>query len=145
MTTNITTTKEQSARLLQCGVDPETADMFYQTPITVSQKRRGEDVLLIKKSDATLYDTDTPAWSLSALLSLLPTSMMSANGTAYMLELSKLRMHDQWEVQWWFGGRRWSTSDKSKTYHKLWDKSPIEACVKAIEWLTANNNKLNEL
>ena len=34
---------------------------------------------------------------------------------------------------------------KSKTYHELWDKSPIEACVKAIEWLTANNYKLNEL
>lgn len=68
----IATTKEQSARLLACGVDPKTADMFYQVPITVSQKQRGEDILLVKKPNATLYDTDTPAWSLSALLSLLP-------------------------------------------------------------------------
>ena len=29
MTTNIATTKKQSARLLQCGVDPKTADMSW--------------------------------------------------------------------------------------------------------------------
>lgn len=33
MTTNIATTKKQSARLLQCGVDPKTAD------ITISKLR----------------------------------------------------------------------------------------------------------
>lgn len=163
MTTNIATTREQSARLRQCGVDPETADMHWHGAIVprggslTSPPEPSEEWDLFNSPYGFMpeemqkaklmedYNEIIPAWSLSTLLSLLPTSMMSANGTQYMLELSKLRMHDQWEVQWWFGSRRWRTSDKSKTYHKLWDKSPIEACVKAIEWLTANNYKLNQL
>ena len=84
-----------------------------------------------------------PVWSLSALLGLLPTSILGPTGNKYMLELSKLRMHDAWEVQWWNGRSRFTTYDKEKKFHKLWDKSPIEACVKAIEWLTANGYKLN--
>ena len=36
MTTNIATTKEQSVRLLQCGVDPETADMTFTPHNTLS-------------------------------------------------------------------------------------------------------------
>ena len=145
MNKGISTTREQSARLLQCGVDPKMSDMCWYKARAANKE--GYTWILITENYRIRRNSVEfiPAWSLSTLLSLLPTSMMSANGTAYMLELSKLRMHDQWEVQWWFGGRRWSTSDKSKTYHKLWDKSPIEACVKAIEWLTANNYKLNEL
>lgn len=140
----IATTQDQSARLLRCGVSAETADMFYQTPITASQKATREDILLVRQADKTLFDTDIPAWSLSALLSLLPTSILSPMGNEYMLELSKLRMHDAWEVQWFSGRDRFRTYDKKKNFHKLWDKSPIEACVKAIEWLTEHNYKLNE-
>lgn len=144
----IATDKSQSARLLACGVPADTADMFYQVPITASQKAGGEDVLLVKNADKTLFDTDTPAWSLSRLLELMPTSIMSALGNEYMLELSKLRMHDAWEVQWSNGHTRFATYDKQskpKKFCKLWAKSPIEACVKAIEWLTANGYKLNEI
>lgn len=65
-------------------------------------------------------------------------------GNKYMLELSSLRMHDAWEVQWFNGREKFRTYDKQKVFYKLWDKSPIEACVKAIEWLTANGYKLNE-
>lgn len=66
-------------------------------------------------------------------------------GNKYMLELSKLRMHNMREIQWFNGMVRWKTRDKNGNFCKLWDKSPIEACVKAIEWLTSNGYKLNEL
>lgn len=97
----------------------------------------------MKEIAAESYEV-IPAWSLSRLLSLLPTSIMSPLGNEYMLELSKLRMHDAWEVQWFSGRDRFRTYDKKKNFHKLWDKSPIEACVKAIEWVTSNGYKLNE-
>lgn len=90
------------------------------------------------------YGGTSPAWSLSALLGLLPSSISSPLGNEYRLELSKLRMHNAWEVQWWYNRSRFTTYDKQKKFHKLWDKSPIEACVKAIEWLTSNGYKLNE-
>lgn len=138
MTTNIATTRDQSARLLQCGVDPETADMYYQTPITVSQKRQGEDMLLIKKSDATLFDTDTPAWSLSALLSLLPKKIMNGVSRIYTVEIAYSHTFNDapWTINYEGNGL-----NKNAHFN---GKSPIEACVKAIEWLTANNYKLNQ-
>ena len=135
MKTNIATTQDQSARLLRCGVSADTADMMF-TP---------HNTLSIEPYKHALKDIGyIPAWSLSALLSLLPTSILSPMGNEYMLELSRLRMHNAWEVQWFNGRERFRTYDKQKVFHKLWDKSPIEACVKAIEWLTANGYKLNE-
>ncbi len=146
MTTNIATTKEQSARLLQCGVDPDTADMFYQTPITVSQKRQGEDVLLIKKSDATLYDTDTPAWSLITLLSLLPKEI-DIDGYAYRISIY-FENPDEPVI-----GNQWCLYYKPKKHNEksriddvpMYAPDLIECAVLMIEWLTANNYKLNQL
>ena len=143
MTPNIVTTKEQSARLLQCGVDPETADMFYQIPITVSQKRQGEDMLLIKKSDATLFDTDTPAWSLSALLPMLPSKIEIDEDPCNETQEYGLLIYPfmgGWQIDY-----QYCENDECQCLKCVYDTDLIEACVKTIEWLTANNYKLNEL
>lgn len=140
MKTNIATTAEQSARLLQCGVPAESADMCYDSGALSIMDYHS--ALCERDSRRETYEV-VPAWSLSCLLSLLPTSILGPTGNEYMLELSKLRMHDAWEVLWWNGRSRFAAYDKEKKFHKLWDKSPIEACVKAIEWLTANGYKLN--
>ena len=158
MNTQIATTPEQSQRLIACGVNPDSADMCYlyfnsdRGQISRNEYLRlycetltdcREELVPKDFVDCNYRDNDSPAWSLSALLALLPTSLTSAMGNKYMLELSKLRMHNAWEVQWFNGRERWRTVDKDKKYHKLWDESPIEACVKAIEWLTANGYTLN--
>lgn len=134
MKTNIATTKDQSQRLLRCGVSADTADMA----------RYEDDEVSMMPWDWTTgsYGGTFPAWSLSALLSLLPTSILSPMGNEYMLELSKLRMHDAWEVQWVNARNRFETYDKHHNFHRLWDESPIEACVKAVEWLTAGGHML---
>lgn len=134
----IATTREQSARLLACGISADTADMIGIEP---NYGYECEPWSSMQGQDTRGY---FPAWSLSALLGLLPTAILSPMGNKYMLELSSLRMHDAWEVQWFNGREKFRTYDKQKVFHKLWDKSPIEACVKAIEWLTANGYKLNE-
>ena len=158
----IATDKSQSQRLLACGVSPDTADMYWHGAIVpsggslTSMPEPSEEWVLCvtpyscmpeEMQTAKLmedYNEIVPAWSLSALLGLLPTAILSPMGNKYMLELSSLRMHDAWEVQWFNGREKFRTYDKQKVFHKLWDKSPIEACVKAIEWLTANGYKLNE-
>ena len=77
MTTNIATTREQSARLLQCGVDPETADMMFTPHNTLSAEPYKE----------TLKDRGYfPAWSLSALLALLPKEI-DIDGYAYRISI----------------------------------------------------------
>ena len=138
MKTNIATDSSQSQRLLRCGVSADTADMIGIEP---NYGYECEPWSSMQGQDTRGY---FPAWSLSALLGLLPTAILSPMGNKYMLELSKLRMHDEWEVQWFNGRDNFRTYDKQKVFHKLWDKSPIEACVNAIEWLTANGYKLNK-
>lgn len=145
MKTQLATAQDQSARLLECGVSAESADMSWIVPNRLVTGGVGFPTLMCAEyfnHDDSLRQT--PAWSLSALLGLLPASILSPMGDKYMLELSKLRMHDAWEVQWFNGSSRVSTRDKQWNFHCLWDKSPIEACVKAIEWLSANGYKLNE-
>lgn len=137
--TQIATNIEQSARLITCGISYMTADM------TLSHSNGVYELMATPFHYGCLDEKDVPAWSLSVLLALLPTSLISANGNEYFLELSKLRMHDQWEVQWYHGGERWRTKDKDAKFSKLWDKSTIECCVKAIEWLTQNGYKLNTI
>ena len=145
MTTNIATTKEQSARLLQCGVDPETADMSWRTILCPSDNEPwGDPQLLVLPYSAAkdIYASDyvEPAWSLSALLGLLPKEIYDESDDSFYFSLAK-------ELP--------LTNEYCATYLPCWDKGdalvrkhdndPIEACVRLIEWLTANNYKLNQL
>lgn len=60
----ICTSVEQSKRLIELGIDISTADMFWH------RKLDGTYSLNI---DGNVLILDTPAWSLSALLELMPS------------------------------------------------------------------------
>lgn len=60
---NIATSEEQSKHLLEIGVDPSTADMYWHQCGDLSQKTL--DVKYEK-----LCEDEIPAWSLTALLAL---------------------------------------------------------------------------
>lgn len=137
MTTNIATTKEQSARLLQCGVDPETADMMFTPHNTLSAEPYKE----------TLKDRGYfPAWSLSALLALLPKEI-DIDGYAYRISIY-FENPDEPVI-----GNQWCLYYKPKKHNEksriddvpMYAPDLIECAVLMIEWLTANNYKLNEL
>lgn len=137
MTTNIATTREQSARLLQCGVDPETADMMFTPHNTLSAEPYKE----------TLKDRGYfPAWSLSALLALLPKEI-DIDGYAYRISIY-FENPDEPVI-----GNQWCLYYKPKKHNEksriddvpMYAPDLIECAVLMIEWLTANNYKLNEL
>ena len=67
----ICTTKIQSQRLLDLGLNPETADMYY------TEKPR---LLFIRDNGIPLEEEDFPAWSLHRLKCLLPTKIPYASG-----------------------------------------------------------------
>lgn len=114
----ITTTKEQSARLLKCGVSAESADMSWHGNTLETFPQLTYDMWLL-----------TPAWSLSALLTkVLPHNIS--------VDKYKYKGATEYEVGCYFMGHR----DK-KAFNA---PDPIEACVQLIEWLTENNYKLNE-
>lgn len=68
---NISTTREQSRRLLGLGVKPETADMYYWyegNPYYCPYSLKAQD----KVMPYELREEDVPSWSLSRLLEMMP-------------------------------------------------------------------------
>ena len=151
MTTNIATTREQSARLLQCGVDPETADMSWRTILCPSDNEPWSDpqLLVLPYSVAKdIYHDDyiESAWSLSALLGLLPKEI-AIDGYAYRISIY-FENPDEPVI-----GNQWCLYYKPKKHNEkcriddvpMYAPDLIECAVLMIEWLTANNYKLNQL
>ena len=77
-TSQICTSRSQSERLLALGLKVETADMMY------CKTTYGESITV--KDDDYLEHLDTPAWSLSRLLSMMP-SFIDIGGYEYMLRI----------------------------------------------------------
>lgn len=148
MTTNIATTREQSARLLQCGVSAESADMCYQfideccnntdNPICSTPKEQYATVSGHGFGDHRIYIT--PAWSLSALLGLLPKEIYDESDDSFYFSLAK-----EFPLSEEYCAAYIPCWDKGDALVRKRDNDPIEACVQLIEWLTANNHKLNQL
>lgn len=135
----IATTQDQSQRLLACGVSADTADMCWYK--AKSPNREGYSWMLIAENYLKRRITDefTPAWSLSRLLELLPKRINDEyNYQKYGFKI---------EYSLTFNDAPWQITYKGGTLvnpEYFFDKSLIEACVKAIEWLHANGYKLNE-
>lgn len=121
MITNIATTKEQSDRLLRCGVSADTADMAYADSDILLTAPYSEMRDRFKEKDCY------PAWSLCALLGLLPKEIGIAVGA-------------------------YPGSDKYTSFtlidpdiEPIVADTAIDAVVQMIEQLTNNGYKLNEL
>ena len=126
MKTNICTTQDQSARLLKCGVSADTADMMFTPHNTLSTEPYKE----------ALKDRGyTPAWSLSALLGLLPFKIHSCK-YEYWLDIAPMDYGKQWSIGYY-------CIEKPKVIKGLTRMdSLIECAVQEIVWLTANGYKL---
>ncbi len=149
MTTNIATTKEQSARLLQCGVSAESADMTLRTEsgeVNFSRYSLQTELKFYEYDDPKRHIDIIPAWSLSTLLSLLPKEI-AIDGYAYRISIY-FENPDEPVI-----GNQWCLYYKPKKHNEKCriDDVPryapdlIECAVLMIEWLTANNYKLNQL
>ena len=146
MTPNIATTKEQSTRLRQCGVDPKTADMCWYK--AKAANKEGYTWILITENYLKRRNSDEfiPAWSLSTLLSLLPKEI-DIDGYAYHISIY-FENPDEPVI-----GNHWCLYYKPKKHNEksriddvpMYAPDLIECAVLMIEWLTANNYKLNQL
>ncbi len=131
MERKIATTQEQSARLLRCGVSADTADMYisnygelWAAPYKDNQRKNEKGFV--------------PAWSLSALLGLLPFKIHSGK-YEYWLDIAPMDYGKQWSIGYY-------CMEKPRVIKGLTHTdSLIECAVQEIEWLTANGYKLNEI
>lgn len=71
----ICTDINQSKKLLELGIDVNTADMYYSYDYNIDEYE--DDAQIIPQSELgqhfSLFPEDIPAWSLSALLGILPS------------------------------------------------------------------------
>lgn len=136
MKTQLATTKDQSSRLLQCGVSANSADMCYDS-----------GALSLMDYGSAVHERDSrrekyvvaPAWSLSALLGLLPKEIYDESCDDFYFSLAKefplSKEYCAAYIPCWFRG---------DAIIRERDNCPIEACVQLIEWLVENNYKLNK-
>lgn len=158
----IATNKEQSARLTACGVDPKSADMgriiggldgaqgfqeicnikeyeYWNGPVARGLCA-GPDGKPLEIQPPLPYKTEY-AWSLSALLAMLPKKIRANNTGSYYLSLTQeMPINDDYRISY---KACWCPHDDDLIYKQ--NPCPIEACVQMVEWLTANDYKLNEI
>ena len=122
----ICTTQDQSARLLQCEVSADTADMMFTPHNTLSTEPYKE----------ALKDRGyIPAWSLSRLLSILPFKIPCGN-FEFWLDVAPINYGKQWSIGYY-------CIEKPRTIKGLThNENLIECAVQEIEWLSANGHKL---
>lgn len=85
----IATTREQSKKLQELGITADTADMFYPLGSSFPEVCDNEDNL----------QADCPAWSLGALIGLLPSEIKSRNRKKYFkLEHERVSYFDKDEI-----------------------------------------------
>ena len=112
----ICTSLEQSKKLIEFGIDVNTADMYYDVN---SYGIQGKLEVAVGK----VWSKDIPAWSLTALLSVLP-SVITRKGKRMFLTLEKAGAYNLY----------YKSPDR---LDELWEtkEEVIDACVTMIEIL----------
>lgn len=134
MKPQIATTIEQSRRLLSCGVDPKTADMYWCSFLQCEPFLALGEIPRDNETGNVLDDKDVPAWSLSTLLALLPNLIMAENRMQFTFRLIKCK--DAYIVEY---------EGHGTSLYQTNGATAIEACVRMIETLTFHKHSLNKI
>ena len=118
------TTIEQSKKLLELGLSPESADMYYGY-----QKEKPE---LLPFQDTEVKFLCVPCWSVGSLIKLLPSSIVDKKGTQYV-RYSDFD-HIEYLTGYWDGGYHF------KAFSEFTDnQSLMDILYKCVVWLLEND------
>lgn len=139
MNQQIATTPEQSKRLIACRVDPKSADFVWMEdkPNNPRLTLRTE---IIEDNNPYLVGY---GWSLGRLLALLPPTI--TENSDYYDEICNYGLLIYPYMQGWQIDYQYCEDDECHCLKCIHGSDLIEACVKAIEWLTKEKFKLNEI
>lgn len=137
----ICTSIEQSKKLIELGIDVNTADMYY-----MYRHWEIDENTVGAQSDANIgFDSDfyygadngktyhyIPAWSLSALLDILPNNeVTSTTVTRGGWNIEPPKYLDIWFAEY--------ETEKHDNDFSLSANSPIDAAFEMVVWLKENN------
>ena len=124
----ICTTIEQSKKLIELGIDVNTADMCYR-------------IVAYNPNDTHVYqpycfvgtlESDIPAWSLSALISLMPFHYIENNNRFGFYQVKGLNRKGE---TYRFG---YKTNNDFFLFETSWYNDVIDAAFEMICWLKEN-------
>lgn len=128
----------QSKKLIELGIDVNTADMYYSFDYNIEEYE--EDAQIIPKSELgehfSLFPEDIPAWSLSAMFSVLPKEI-EIDGQHYAPCLFPVK--SKWLLKLWYNSNYTITSPKS-----IFSDNPVDAAFEMVVWLLENNKITNK-
>lgn len=127
MKNKICTSLEQSKKLMELGIDVNTANMMWEYE---PDKDVYWDKPTIIPIDSYIFINDIPAWSLSALLGLMPKLYEfedDPNDGGCQPDLCKGWDNNQWHIVY-----------RSSIYITEWHDDPIDAAFEMIVWLKEN-------
>lgn len=134
---SICTSIEQSKKLIELGIDINTADMFLAVNGTIPVVSKYIDDGLV-----TADDTAIPCWSLAALMKLLPSEFTTENEFGkykYEIKIRKYKFTDNVDIyQIAYGNYKWyedgshSWKDMINTGQK---EELLDAAFEIVCWL----------
>ena len=122
---NICTSIDQSRKLVELGLNPETSDMVY--PAWTLSDTPTDDICKIRTHDFE-SENDVPTWSLSALLELMPQRIYM-HGAAHQFRLDR-----NWDKVTWQ-----CAYDAMNSFIEKKSNSPINAVFEMMCWLLEND------
>ena len=139
MTQQIATDPSQSARLIQCGVDPKSADFVWMDdkPNNPRLTLRTE---IIEDSNPYIVAV---GWSLGRILALSPKIIICDAYGYIWLEIVWLYEENSIPTIRYFTPP--NENDDESDQWEFTDESIIECAVQAVEWIKDNGYKLNTI
>lgn len=123
------TSIEQSKKLLELGLSPESADMYYfkfaDGTIAVDESP------YIGEPYVNGQELGYPCWSVGALLELMPWSMEEIKN--HKIDLVYGKFAEGWYISYF----DWTGLHHG---HKVYGDSQIDVCYKMICWLLENKH-----
>lgn len=135
----ICTDIKQSQRLIELGIDTNTADMYYQWYSETAS------ALHVGKGSKKL-NADCPAWSLNALMNFLPsefTEVGKYSTTTYKIKIRKYKFTDEVDLYQIAYGNYKLYEDGNSSWKDMIntgeEENLIDAAFQMLVWLKENN------
>ena len=136
--TKICTSIEQSKKLIELGIDMDTADMSYSFNFNSETYELStvpyKDWIVPKYAKSDKFEQVIPTWSLSALLNLMP-KYFSDNISTCKLDLQPIE--DKWNCAYIR-----CTNQHCAVCNFYYD-SPLDAAFEMVCWLLENKKIIN--
>ena len=144
--TKICTTIDQSKKLLELGIDVNTVDMWYQHigySITDGKEKPTYFPMVIRDN---ISDDDIPAWSLNALMNLLPsyfTEVGKYSKSIYEIKIRKYNLIEDVNLHQIAYGNYKFYEDGSSSWKDMINTGEkedfLDAAFEMVVWLKENN------